>query len=93
MPCVGFGQGFAAISEPTKLVETYIEAGRLNHRNHPVLSWNAANLTVAEDATGNVRPAKDKSAEKIDGMVCLIMAAAVHSTSNQVEQNWKIFEL
>lgn len=93
LPCVGFGQGFASMSEPTKLVETYVEAGRLNHRNHPVLSWNAANLTVVEDATGNVRPAKDKSAEKIDGMVCLIMAAAVHSTSNNVEQNWNIFEL
>ena len=34
----------------------------------------AANLAVAQDPAGNLKPAKDKSTERIDGMVALIMA-------------------
>jgi phage terminase large subunit-like protein len=34
----------------------------------------AANVAVAEDPAGNLKPAKDKSTERIDGIVALIMA-------------------
>ena len=94
LDCLGFGQGFASMSGATKLVESYIEAGKLNHKGNPVLSWNASNLIVEEDATGNVKPSKAKSSEKIDGLVCLIMAAAIQSTAEkQLEQSWEIFEI
>jgi phage terminase large subunit-like protein len=34
----------------------------------------AANVAVAQDPAGNLEPAKDKSTERIDGIVALIMA-------------------
>jgi phage terminase large subunit-like protein len=34
----------------------------------------AANVAVAHDPVGNLKPAKDKSTERIDGIVALIMA-------------------
>lgn len=69
-----FGQGFASMSAPTKELEKLVLAGRLAHGGHPVLRWNAANVTVEQDAAGNIKPSKRKSAEKIDGVVALIMA-------------------
>jgi phage terminase large subunit-like protein len=39
-----------------------------------VTRWRAANLAVAQDPAGNLKPAKDKSTERIDGIVALIMA-------------------
>jgi hypothetical protein len=40
----------------------------------PVTRWMAANVAVAQDPAGNLKPAKDKSTERIDGIVALIMA-------------------
>ena len=34
----------------------------------------AANVAVAQDPAGNLKPAKDKSTERIDGIVATIMA-------------------
>ena len=34
----------------------------------------AANVAVAQDPAGNLKPSKDKSTERIDGIVALIMA-------------------
>jgi phage terminase large subunit-like protein len=34
----------------------------------------AANVAVAQDPAGNLKPAKDKSTERIDGVVAMIMA-------------------
>jgi phage terminase large subunit-like protein len=35
---------------------------------------DTANVAVAQDPAGNLKPAKDKSTERIDGMVAAIMA-------------------
>jgi phage terminase large subunit-like protein len=36
--------------------------------------FRSRNVAVAQDAAGNLKPAKDKSTERIDGIVALIMA-------------------
>ena len=46
----------------------------LQHGNKPVLAWNAANVTVRRDPSGNEKPDKDRSRERIDGIVAVIMA-------------------
>ena len=46
----------------------------LAHGANPVTRWMAANVAVAHDPAGNLKPAKDKSTERIDGIVALIMA-------------------
>jgi phage terminase large subunit-like protein len=74
--CVPIGQGFATMTAPTKEWLADIAAGRLRHGGNPVLRWMAANLVVEQDAAGNMKPAKDKSTERIDGQVAAIMAKA-----------------
>lgn len=71
---VQFGQGYASMSGPMKELEKLILNGRLAHGNNPVLTWMADNLVAKMDPAGNIKPDKEKSREKIDGMVALIMA-------------------
>ncbi len=71
---VQFGQGFASMTAPTKELERLILSEKLKHGGHPVLRWNASNVSVETDAAGNLKPSKKKSTEKIDGIVALIMA-------------------
>jgi len=70
---VTFGQGYASMSPATKELLTQVLGKHVIHGNHPVLRWMAGNLTVTMDPSGNVKPMKDKTTEKIDGMVALIM--------------------
>lgn len=70
---VPIGQGFASMSPPMKELGKLIAEKRLAHGNNPVLNWMADNLVAREDPAGNIKPDKEKSREKIDGMVALIM--------------------
>ncbi len=70
---VPIGQGFASMSPPMKELGTLIAGNRLAHGNNPVLTWMSDNLVAREDPAGNIKPDKEKSREKIDGMVALIM--------------------
>jgi phage terminase large subunit-like protein len=71
---VAFGQGFVSMSAPTKELLRLVLAGKLAHGGNPVLRWMADNLMVSQDAAGNVKPNRQKSREKIDGIVAGIMA-------------------
>ena len=66
------GQGYASLSEPAKTFERLVFAGLLDHAGHPVARWMAENVAVATDPAGNIKPAKDKSSEKIDGIAALL---------------------
>lgn len=70
---VEFGQGMASMSGPTKELEKQVIAGTLDHGSHPVLRWNASNVTVEKDAADNYKPNKAKSTGRIDGIVATIM--------------------
>lgn len=71
---VPFGQGFLSMGAPTSELERLLIAGDLQHGGHPILRWNASNVTVAQDPAGNKKPDKARSTERIDGIVALIMA-------------------
>jgi phage terminase large subunit-like protein len=71
---VPIGQGFISMSPPMKELGRLIASKQLAHGNNPVLNWMADNLVAREDAAGNIKPDKEKSREKIDGCVALIMA-------------------
>lgn len=70
---VQFGQGFASMSPPSKELERLILEHGIRHGNHPVLDWMAENAVVRIDPAGNIKPDKEKSPEKIDGIVALVM--------------------
>jgi phage terminase large subunit-like protein len=78
---VPFGQGFVSMSGPTNELMTLVLSRRLHHGGNPILTWNARNVSVKQDAAGNLKP--DKAATKnveaarrkrIDGIVAAIMA-------------------
>jgi len=67
-------QGFASMSEPTKALIRAVLDRRIRHGGNAVLRWNIDNLAIVQDAAANVKPDKEKSSDKIDGAVALIMA-------------------
>lgn len=69
-----FGQGFASMNAPAKRLEKLILDGSLQHFGNQVLRWMASNVTIEQDAAGNIKPSKRRSTEKIDGIVGLVMA-------------------
>ena len=71
---VPFGQGFKDMSPPTKELMKLVLEQRIAHGGHPVLSWMVDNIHVRVDPAGNIKPDKQKSTEKIDGVVALVMA-------------------
>jgi phage terminase large subunit-like protein len=71
---VPIGQGFADLSAPSRELEKLILGGELRHGGHPILAWMADHVEIEEDAAGNIKPSKRRSAERIDGIVALIMA-------------------
>jgi phage terminase large subunit-like protein len=72
--CLQIEQGFAALSGPTKSLETAILSRALRHDGHPVLRWNISNIAVEQDAMGNLKISKKVSTEKIDGASALVNA-------------------
>ena len=71
---VPFGQGYKDMSPPTKELMRLVLEHKINHGGHPVLRWNMDNAFVRTDPAGNVKIDKEKSTEKVDGAVALVMA-------------------
>lgn len=71
---VKFIQGMRSLNAPTKELERLILARELLHGGHPILDWMAGNTVVITDTNQNVRPNKDASTDRIDGIVSTIMA-------------------
>ena len=71
---VSVGMGYASLSAPSKHLEALVLSKRLRHGNNPVLSWNMQNVSIEQDAAGNIKPSKARSKDRIDGVVALILA-------------------
>ena len=71
---VPFGQGFYSMAAPSAEFVRLVLGGRLYHGDHPILRWMADNVVVKTDSADNIKPDKQKSRERIDGIVAAIMA-------------------
>jgi len=87
IPMVGFGQGFVSMNAPMKELERRYLTSEIRHPNDPVLNWSMSNVVALQDPAGNVKPAKDKSKEKIDPSVALIMAAGAAMGGEEQEES------
>ena len=92
LPVVGFGQGYGSMSAPSLQVQAWIVGGRLLHGGHEVLTWQAGNVAIQTDGQ-NIKPSKQRSHERIDGIVALTMAAGMHATASTQQANWDIISL
>lgn len=69
-----FRQTFSNFAAPCAEFERLVIAKKFVHDRNPVLRWMAGNVTIKEDPSGNIRPDKGKSSDKIDGIVATLMA-------------------
>ena len=74
LPVVPFGMGYFSIGAPMKDFERLLLEGKLNHGNNPITEWMAGNVSVRQDPAGNLKPDKEESQGKIDGIVAMIMS-------------------
>ena len=70
---VPFGQGFKDMSPPTKELMKLVLEQMVAHGGHPVLRWMMDNIFIRTDPAGNIKADKEKSTEKIDGAIAMIM--------------------
>ena len=71
---VPFGQGYKDMSPASKELMKLTLEKKLAHGGQPVLRWMMDNVYVRTDPAGNIKPDKEKSTERIDGAVAMIMA-------------------
>jgi phage terminase large subunit-like protein len=71
---VEFGQGFISMGPASAEFMRKLLARELCHGGDPVADWCASNVTVRTDPAGNQKPDKERSIERIDPIVALVMA-------------------
>jgi phage terminase large subunit-like protein len=80
-----YGQGYASLSAPTKLLETLVLGQKIRHAGNPPLALHISNMQVKQDDAGNIKPTKSHShaTGRIDAAVALIMPLGVCSAEAQ----------
>ena len=80
-----FRQGYLSMNAPSKDFEKKILGCELNNGDNPVMKWMISCTEVSTDPAGNIKPVKpdrQKSGKRIDGVIASIMSLdrAVQST-------------
>jgi phage terminase large subunit-like protein len=75
-----FAQSVVGLSQPTKEYERCIRAALIDHGHNPVMRWMIGNVAIKRYPEGNIKVDKDKSSEKVDGVVADIMAWGTWNT-------------
>ena len=85
-----FGMGYKSLSPPTKEIESKILTKDFIYFNCPVMRWQFGNVQLMTDPAGNIKPAKDKSTDKIDTIAALCMAVGEEMFSEkEIESKYK----
>lgn len=77
LPMSEFVPGFRSYAAAVDTFERAVLDRRMQHNNSPILKWQAGNVVVKPDPAGNRKPMKDKSFDRIDGIVAAIMACSL----------------
>lgn len=82
-------QTYGGMSAASKMLERFVKQGRWVHGGHPVLRWMADNVEVLRDKDDNVRPVKPDrqvSTKRVDGIHADVMAIEVWLRRPEVEE-------
>jgi phage terminase large subunit-like protein len=71
------------MSFPSKEFAKALWTGKLHHGGDPVLRWMMSNVILRTDPSGNIKPDKGNSGDKIDGVVAAIMSIGEALTFDQ----------
>lgn len=80
-----YRQGYSTMTGPMKEIERMVMQHELVHHGNQILRWMLSNVVIETDINKNIRPAKKKSQQSIDGIVMLIMALGLHMIEEQKE--------
>lgn len=84
---IEFGQTLKNMSLPTREAEKLVTSKKLITNNNPIMHWMAGNTVAYTDPNDNVRPVKNKSSEKIDGIVSMVMGLGLMMTMPEKKDN------
>lgn len=82
---VEWGQGFKDMGPAVDHLETAVLNGMLRHEN-PILDWCASNVVISTDPAGARKINKERSREKVDGMVALAMAMGLYYRDHEPDK-------
>ncbi|MDE0724730.1 MAG: terminase large subunit [Alphaproteobacteria bacterium] len=85
-------QSMLNFTPPMRELEADIMSESTRFHNNPVLTWMIANTITVQDGNGNVKPMKNKSRDKIDGVVALAMARACEIGQEKETPKKSIYE-
>ena len=71
---VKHAQTMLAMNFPCRAFEELMLQQRLRHGDDPVLRWMASNAVIVIDGNENMKIVKDRSIDRVDGMVAAVMA-------------------
>jgi phage terminase large subunit-like protein len=74
--CAPLRQGHLSLTGPTNEFERMATGNLFEHFGNPVMRWMVGNVALKTDAAGNIKPDKEKSQNKIDGVAATINALA-----------------
>ena len=78
-----FGQGFASMTQPIREMEILVKKKKLHHGGNSMLRWMVSNVQTKLYEAMNVKFVKNKSGDKIDGVVALAMAIGEYMTATR----------
>lgn len=79
IPMKPWGQGYRDMGPAVDVLESLVLDRGIQHSGHPVLTWCVSNAVVTTDPAGARKLDKDKSVDRIDGIIALVMAVGVHA--------------
>jgi phage terminase large subunit-like protein len=74
LTCVPISQGVASLNDPLKNLLRLTKSQAFRSGGNPVMRWMIDNLAITSDSSGNVKPDKANSGDKIDGISALLNA-------------------
>ncbi|MBS3962440.1 MAG: terminase large subunit [Sandarakinorhabdus sp.] len=86
LPLTPFGQGWRDMGPAVDCFEAAMLSGKLKHGGHPILRWNAGNAVFQTDPAGSRKLNKERSRDKIDGLVALVMAIGLATRAAPPEE-------
>lgn len=79
LKCEPMPQSYKGMAAPTgELFKRFQRGKPIYHNNHPVARWQNGNCMVTIDANENMKVQKNKSADKVDIIVSMIIAYAMY---------------
>jgi phage terminase large subunit-like protein len=82
-------QGYAGLNQPCQQLERLVLSRRVSHGGHPILRWHIDCVGLKTNADGYVKPVKpdrQTSAKRIDGVASGLNALAMHLSRVEPEE-------